>query len=153
MKLRHVFSIVGGLFGICSMMYSLPQTIEAVDQAKAGGAPLGAALPKGADGLSGLAGLSGLVSKMSQPPQSIDSLRAGAKPISTEGAQIFSADGGELTQEQRRELEEMTAEMNEKLQAQEDKGAQKSGYKPLKKSRTAPKVTVHKGDEKTAEAK
>lgn len=153
MKPRHILSLILGVAGLCSALYSLPKTIEAVDQARAGGAPLDAVANTG---------ISSLLSKAARQTPSIEDIRRGGTAPSreldsTDELTIYTADGKALSDTELRELAREKARLAAKLaaarQAPDDTPSDTDtgpGSKSKKPSRS--KVVVRRQADQTAQA-
>ncbi|MBN8644567.1 MAG: hypothetical protein J0L61_04920, partial [Planctomycetes bacterium] len=93
-----------GMLSICSMLYRAPQIVEAVDVARAGGAPLSHPVAKGDPSES----ISGLLRSMGERPLTDAGDEAPAK-TDADDLRVFSAEA--LTSEQRQEIAKQAARL------------------------------------------
>lgn len=106
MRAKQVIWMGLGMLSVCSLLYRAPQIVEAVDVARAGGAPLSHAVGKGDPSES----ISGLLRSMGERPMAdagADS-EGSATPDASE-FRVFSADA--LTSEQRQEIAKQAARL------------------------------------------
>lgn len=104
MRAKQVIWMGLGLLSVCSLLYRAPQIVEAVDVARAGGAPLSHAVGKGDPSES----ISGLLRSMGERPMGEAGADSGAA-VSAEDLRVFGAEP--LTSEQRQEIAKQAARL------------------------------------------
>lgn len=134
MKRRHAISLGLGIFSICSMLYSLPKTVEAVQNAKAGGAL------EPEEGVAG--GLAEMLNRVGRGAPTVEALQRGlgAAGEGAEEVSVFTPEGDGLSAEDRAELVRQAARMNALLDAPDPR----DGGKKKPKAKIKPKITVER---------
>jgi len=132
------------LFSVSSAMYQLPRMLEMVEGVKSGGALglLGGSEGGlgGIEGLSGLGGSSNVFSLMSQL-QGGGSTETQSPPSDGSDLQVFSPDGGHLTDRQRAELLAAASRLRPRIE-RDVNGRKRQGVTASNRTGNANHVTI-----------